>query len=313
MGTVVISVDAELGWGFHDLANPPARRVAAARGGWQRLLSLFDAHDVPATWAVVGHLFERHCDRTHADHPLGPDWFRRERGSWRDRPDLRFGRGLITDVRDADVGHELASHTYSHVQFGDVTRDVARAEVEASVAAAREFGVDTHSFVFPRNNVAHQDVLADAGIRCYRGANPSPASSVEKLRNALVDSRSPPLVHPERDEHGLVNVPASLFLYGFEDRPRDIVTPVRGDPILRQVEAGLDAAASDEGVLHLWLHPNNLVDASAERRMNRVLTAVAAHRDAGDVTVETMQAVAERTASASSERAAAGRTARHDC
>ena len=294
MGTVVFSVDAELGWGFHDLSDPPTDRVAAGRDGWLRALSLFEMHGVPATWAVVGHLYAGGCDRRHEDHPVGSEWFHRERDQWRDRPDLRFGRSLIAAVRDADADHELASHTYSHVQFGDATRAVARAEVERSVAAAREFGVDTHSFVFPRNDVGHRSVLADAGIACYRGPNPAPESSVEKLRNALVSARPPPLVQPSRDEHGLVNVPASLYLYGFENRPRDIVTSVRGDPIVRQVEAGLDAAAESDGVLHLWLHPNNLVDAAAERRLDRVLGAVAERRDAGDVTVETMAEAAEQ-------------------
>ena len=294
MGTVVISVDAELGWGFHDLANPPTDRVAAGRNGWLRLLALFDSYDVPATWAVVGHLYADQCDRNHEDHPLGPEWFHRERDSWRSRPDLRFGTSLISAVQDAYADHELASHTYSHVQFGDTTREVARAEVEQSVDTARKFGVETRSFVFPRNNIAHRGVLADAGIRCYRGANPAPHSGVEKVRNALGSSRAPPLVQPERDEHGLVNIPASLYLYGFEKRPRDIVSTVRGDPIVRQVEAGLEEAAGSDGVLHLWLHPNNLVDGPSERRMDRVLEAVAERRDAGDLTVETMFEVAEQ-------------------
>jgi peptidoglycan/xylan/chitin deacetylase (PgdA/CDA1 family) len=297
MGTVVISVDAELGWGFHDLQDPPTARLAAGRNGWLRLVSLFDAYDVPATWAIVGHLYTDRCDRMHANHPFGPEWFDRERESWRTRPDLRFGRPLIAAVRDADADHELASHTYSHVQFGGATREVARAEVEQSVAAAREFGVDTKSLVFPRNDVGHLDVLADAGIECYRGANPAPQSGMKKLRNALVSDRSPPLVEPERDEHGLVNVPASLYLYGFENRPRDVVATFRGDPILRQVRTGLDEAADSDGVLHLWLHPNNLVDEVAERRLDRVLEAVAARRDAGEVTVETMAGVAEKMVS----------------
>jgi peptidoglycan/xylan/chitin deacetylase (PgdA/CDA1 family) len=56
----VISVDAELGWGFHDI-DPPTSRVEAARTGWKRLAGLFNEYDVPATWAVVG----RQCDEQH--------------------------------------------------------------------------------------------------------------------------------------------------------------------------------------------------------------------------------------------------------
>ena len=138
MGSVVISLDAELGWGFHDMAEPPSARVEASRSGWRSLVGLFERHDIPATWAVVGHLFEESCDGRHDDHPAAPEWFDAERTRWADRPDLRFGGDVLDALLESDVDHDVGSHTFSHVlATGDrVTRDVFAADVELSVDAA---------------------------------------------------------------------------------------------------------------------------------------------------------------------------------
>ncbi|WP_255149584.1 polysaccharide deacetylase family protein [Halorarius halobius] len=290
MGSVVISVDAELGWGFHDLAKPPERRVESGRPGWRALLDLFDEFDVPATWAYVGHLLLEDCDGQHGDYPSG--WFTRERGEWSDRPDLRFGRELVKAVRAADADHELGCHTFSHVEFGDASTELARAEVEASVALANAEDIDLASFVFPRNNVGHLDVLAEWGFTCYRGETPVARtdSRLRRLLQATVGDWTPPLVEPRLDSYGMVNVPASLYLFSFEGRARSLVEPVFGDPVVRQACRGIDAAADGDGVLHLWLHPNNLVDDRDRDRMRAILE----HVERRGVRVETMRGVAER-------------------
>jgi len=301
MGSVVLSLDAELGWGFHDLESPPTARVDHARNGWKRLIDCFEEFDVPATWAVVGHLFLDDCDGTHASHPAGESWFAAERGRWRSRPELRFGDGLIERVNESDVDHEIGCHSFSHVLFGDrrTDRTLALAELEASVDAAGEKGVALSSFVFPRNVVGHRDTLAESDFSCYRGAAPARrfdelpgGRPLRKLAEATIDA--PPLVSPYRDEFGLVNVPASLYLFGFEGAARSVAESARGDPVVAAAKRGIDAAARREGVFHLWLHPNNLVASRDTRRMRAVLAYLARKRDAGGVSIETMGEVAER-------------------
>ncbi|MWV65478.1 polysaccharide deacetylase family protein [Halorubrum sp. JWXQ-INN 858] len=298
MGSVVLSIDAELGWGHHDLDDPPPDRVEAGRDGWRLLVDALDEYEIPATWAVVGHLFLADCDGHHADHPLAGDWFEHERNRWRGRPDLRFGPSLIEAVANADVDHEIGCHTFSHVEFGHASDQVARAELVASLRAAAALDVDTpmRSVVFPRNSVGHRDVLAEWGFDCYRGTAPTVDGALggrlHKITRATVDT--PPIVTPSVDEYGLVDVPASLYLYGFEGPARRLAERVWDDPIVRAVERGLDALADVDGVFHLWLHPNNLVGDAEIVRLRRVLEAVARRRDDGDVRIETMQDVAKR-------------------
>jgi peptidoglycan/xylan/chitin deacetylase (PgdA/CDA1 family) len=300
MGSVVISVDAELGWGFHDWEEPPERRVEAARDGWETLLELCSTYDVPATWAVVGHLFLDDCDCYHADHPSIPGWFERERGAWADRPDLRFGPELIDAIRESSPDHEIASHTFSHVVFDDprATREILDAELAKAVEIAAENGIEYDSFVFPRNAVCARDLLAEHGFTAYRGERtPRPdgfARAASKLADVLRPERLP-IHQPTVDEHGLVDVPPSLYLFGFEGLPRKVFSRVWTDPVVRQARHGIARAATEDGVFHLWLHPNNLTTDRDRARMEAVLASLVRHRAESGLRVETMREVAERT------------------
>jgi peptidoglycan/xylan/chitin deacetylase (PgdA/CDA1 family) len=295
MGSVVVSVDAELGWGFHDLANPPTARVENARSGWRTLADLCERYDVPATWAVVGHLLLEDCDGRHADHPLGAAWFGRERGSWANRPDLRFGPSLVARLVESGLDHDVGCHTFSHVQFDDCSRSVAAAELDRFQALAAEWGIDASSVVFPRNAVGHRDLLADRGFTCYRGARPTPTLAGKLLRARGLTPVE--LASPSVDEHGLVDVPPSLFLFGFEGHVRRLSRPLVGDPVVVYARRGIDRAAETDGVFHMWLHPNNLVGEAQVDRVERVFAHLDDRRDAVDI--ETMATVAGRTRAAS--------------
>lgn len=307
MGSVVISVDAELAWGFHDLPEPPRRRIEAARPAWSRLLEAFETFSVPATWAVVGHLFLEECDGAHQAHPGSPGWlrerwFERDPGGRAEEHDAWFAPDLVRAIQEARPAHEIACHGFSHVEFGDpaTTRELAVAEVEASIEAAASMDVSLHSFVFPRNNVGHRDVLASYGFTSYRGTRPGrwfdalPTPRAGKLLDATVVRSTPPLVSPEIDEHELVDLPASLDLFGFEGTVRSAIEPVFGDPVVRQARAGIDRAVDGEGVFHLWLHPNNLLDERDFDRLDAVLSYVAERHERTALAVETMQTVSER-------------------
>ncbi|WP_336003486.1 polysaccharide deacetylase family protein [Halorientalis halophila] len=300
MGTVVLSIDAELGWGFHDFAEPPRDRLASARQGWQALVDLCAEYRVPATWAVVGHLFLDDCDGRHRDHPAPPGWFDHERGPDRMSRSLRFADGLIDRIDESDVEHEIGIHTFSHVEMGapETTATQADAELSAAVDAARVHGVEPRSFVFPRNNVGHLQALSDNGITCFRGTKPTDdpradgAGAVDKVARATVSDAGPPLVRARRNSLGLVNVPASLYLFGFEGVARSVAEPFVGDPVAVQARRGIDDAAAADGIFHMWLHPNNLVAPRDVRRLRSIFEHLARVRARTDLQVRTMGEIA---------------------
>ena len=324
-GTVVVSLDAELAWGYHDehesaVGSDRLQRAHAAltrgyypghgitsdeletaRESWIRLLDSFDEFDVPATWAIVGHLFRDGCDGEHADHPLAPEWFANDPGGTVAEQPLWFAPDLVDAIVDRSTNHEIGSHSYSHVEFGadGTNRETATAELQATSAATDH---SLTSLVFPRNRVGHLDALADHGFTCYRGNmnrwyDGSVARPAAKAANMLVQRSPPPISHPTVDEHGLVDVPASLNLFGFEGIARSLAAPFVADPLVRQAKLGIERAVAEEGVFHCWFHPNDVLRPSHLGRVRAVLEHVATRREHGDVTVATMSEIAERTLS----------------
>jgi len=316
-GTVVVSVDAELCWGFHDQVTMPADRIAAPRASWRFLTALFEKYEIPATWAVVGHLCLDGCDGTHADHPCEGAWFSRDPGGVVTADSRWFAPRLVTNIRDSAVGHDIGLHAFSHVEFGakTTTPAIADAELHHGVTAVGRLGITPASFVFPRNNVGHRSLLAARGFTCYRGPRPerwydtSLVPGVETLAKGATYAvgSSPPIVSPAVDDTGLVNIPASLFLFSFGGLPQRVAERIGRDPIVRQVEAGLDDLRSQPaGVLHLWLHPNNITTRRDRRRMNAISALIAAYRDRFGITVATMADVAEQILDDTTDTTAVG-------
>lgn len=290
-GSVVISIDAELGWGFHDFDSPPEARLERSRDGWKALATLLDEYRVPATWAIVGHLLLDACDSRHADHPAGEQWFEWEREGQRD---LRFGDGLVDRVRDAPTDHEISCHTFSHVEFGDpdTSRDVAVGELEYCQEIFGECGIDFSTFVFPRNMIGHRDVLAEFDLDAYRGGRPPKGSIFDQAVAPLRGNYEPNFSEPTIDEYGLVNVPPSQYLYCFEGIYHQIAARTVGDPMVAQARQGIDAAAESGSIFHMWLHPNNLTGGLQRRRFEQILEYIDQRRD--DIRIETIADVAAR-------------------
>lgn len=291
MGAVVISLDAELGWGFHHREALPVERVRQGRTAWRRLCELFDRYELPATWAVVGHLLLEECNEDHETHPAGPRLCEGPREAW-------FADGLVDRVLGAEVDHEVGCHGFTHVHFQheSMTRSEAARELRRAREAVARLAGDPTSFVFPVNEVGHLDLLAEHGFDCYRGRQPTRPGPGRKLADSVLGRGAPPLVEPAVDPRGLVNVPASQYLFGFEGVARSAVEPVFGDPVVGRARRGLDRLADggNGDVLHLWLHPHNLTRERDFERMRAVLSYAAELRDRGEIHVETMRDVARR-------------------
>jgi peptidoglycan/xylan/chitin deacetylase (PgdA/CDA1 family) len=298
VGTLVTSIDAELAWGFHHV-DLPEERLRRARRSWRRLVDLFDRFGAPATWAVVGHLFLENCEESHGGHPAGERPCERDAGAL---PAGRawFGGDLVDAVAGADADHEIAGHGHTHVHFDHdrMSPSFARSELESTRGAARQAGHDPSSFVFPVNRVAHRRLLGECGFDCYRGPAPTRGSPTgrraRKAAGALVDRGHPPVVRPRVDDHGLVNVPASMCLFDEVGPVGPVAEAVHGDPIAARARRGIDAAIARDGVCHLWFHPHEATTDRDFERLRAILTHAAERREAGDLRVETMGAVADR-------------------
>ena len=313
--TFALSLDTELIWGVFQQYSP-ARFEAAypdVRGSIRAILTLLERFEIPATWAVVGHLFLERCERdtagvAHPDilHPRqsgrSEDWYRRDPCTDVVRDHLWYGPDVLDMIQGARVEQEIGSHSFAHPHYGDpeLTREAAAADLDACLAAASARGIALRSFVFPGNIEGHHDLLRDRGFRAYRGTGPEedrvramPSPLRRPARLAMQILGLPPLVgRPTEKLPGLWNIPASTLLMTRTGLRRLSSRQAR----LRRVRTGIAAAQQAGGVFHLWTHPWNLADDPAYHLalLEGILEFVASERHAGRLRVETMGTMAVR-------------------
>jgi peptidoglycan/xylan/chitin deacetylase (PgdA/CDA1 family) len=311
-GVFIISLDFELTWGTLDILGPDKwnkiykleREVII-----DRLLDLFIEFDIPATWCILGHLFldrcapvggRKHPEIVRARHAWHPeDWFVRDPCTTVEEAPIFYGRDLVEKIRDCPVPQEIGSHSFSHVIFGDpgCSAEAARSELAECLRLAREMQIEMTSFVFPRNEIGHLEVLEELGFKCYRGVEPNWFENAGYPHNLqrlmrLIDvlrAAKPPVVLPEREENGLWNIPASAMYFPANGVRRYISIERR----VKRCIKGLDAAAAEKKIFHLWFHPTNMADEMEKMfaGLRKILEHAAALRKRGDLDILPMNAL----------------------
>jgi len=320
-GTFALTFDTELIWGSFDSTSPDVfeRRYPDIRGTIDAVLRLLERYEVSATWAIVGHLFLRECTRDSAGlaHPelVRPrqrwrpgDWYAADPCTDRARDPLWYGDDVLDSLQGARVTQEIGCHSFAHVVYGDpdLTREAVDTDLDACVARAAERALTLRSFVFPRNVEGHHEALRAHGFNAFRGADPVwHARLPGPLARAahLVDQAAglaPPVSKPAEKLPGLWNIPGSALLIHRLGVRRAIPMASR----VRKARTGLHRAAASGGVFHLWTHPFNL--AGDRTFMLATLEAIVreavAARSRGDISIETMGAMAERLARSPMDR-----------
>jgi peptidoglycan/xylan/chitin deacetylase (PgdA/CDA1 family) len=284
----VISIDTELLWGVAYLPNHPAFELMRANPSKTRkaiydLLSLFEQHNVPATWAVVGHLFLNACDGLHSDlFAEKQSWCRYDPGSdFRSDP-LYYGRDLIEAILGSKVEHEIGYHSFSHVRFSDCSEAAAEAEILAGIKLAKDFGIKLRSFVFPENDVSHLDILKRNDFAIFRGQSrfrwSADQNFVIRGLNAAIDKISIGSALPEwRD--GLWETNSNLSFDG-------LCVPYA---LHFRAISGLQLAIKSRQVYHLSFHPYDLLlRPTLLKYLDKFLTKAAAKRNRSVLKIMTM-------------------------
>ena len=275
-----------------------------------RLLTLLAEFGVSATWCIVGHLLLSACSRQHGvKHPeiVRPahswaqgDWFEHDPCGSEEADGIFYGASLVEEVRSCRVRQEIGCHSFSHVIFGDAgcSRETAASELAECVRLASQAGIGLQSFAFPRNSIGHLDVLRDYGFTSYRGPEPvwyeraGMPSLVKRLAHLadVLSARRPPIVMPQESVDGVWNIPGSMLFFPMHGGRRHIPPSVR----VRRAIKGVERAADDRGIFHLWLHPTNLAD-QPEKMFGALATVferVAQLREQGRLDVLPMASVA---------------------
>jgi len=276
-GQFVISLDFELLWGVRDHADKQSygQNVLGAREAVPRMLELFEASGIRATWATVGFLFCKTKEELMAALPAErPAYVNQRLSNYTyldevgkdERSDPYYFAASLVDAISKTPGQELGTHTMSHyycLEDGE-TLTAFEADLVAAKALSDLRGVSLKSIVFPRNQFtsAHLEVCARQGITHYRG-NPdgwayraakgseqTPSKRALRLIDAYSGALGSQTFLPRRD--GLIDVPASRFL-----RPGAGKLAALHPLHLSTIKRGMTQAAKAGRGYHLWWHPHN--------------------------------------------------------
>lgn len=277
-GAFVISLDFELYWGVRDLVTLDAYRtnLEGVHVAVPRMLDLFSAHDVHATWACVGLLFAR--DQEEARHfapELRPTYVRQELSPYGalDRPGLDtdsicyFAPHLVREICSRPH-QEIATHTFSHFYCGEPGQTAAQfeADLSAAIAISTAHGCSPTGLVFPRNqcNEQYLPVLLRQGVHTYRGLQSvwmlqrgaswwsTSVRRCMRLADNYIRLSRDLSTEPRRARKLPHNVPGSRFLRPYSPTFRPLA-PLRSHRLCQE----MTAAAESGKIYHLWWHPHN--------------------------------------------------------
>lgn len=311
-GTFILSLDTEIAWGTY--TNLHARAAVFDRYPelLRRLIRQLDIFEIPATWAVVGHLLldegtQPQAPQPHYTFAAKPDTHRVYHSG---HPAAWFyGRYVIDAIQAMRVPQEIASHTLTHLLAGDagVSRELFVQQLAETVALHTTHGLAApRSLVYPRNQIAHTECLADHGFIAYRGEQHErvrlPAAIGRLWRFADYWLATPPPTYDPatcETDHGVVNLPASQFLMSYDGIRSRIPTRAR----VEQARRGLADAAAHGTIYHLWFHPFNLGSGEAMfDALTQILALVWHARERGAIQTLTMAGAAETVLSSVSGR-----------
>lgn len=305
-GTVTLSMEIELGWGTHDRAeytyfSPDA---SAESETLTKLLDCCDRYEIPISFDVVGHLLHDSCSGEHpGPHP--DSWWTEDPGTDHERDPLFYAPQLIERIQQADVDHEICTHTYSHILTETVSEEIVVDEIQKASEVHETFGLQTpQSIVFPRHQTPSLEVLEGTDIEIIRRPMEnyhSPSGLVRKFFWALRRTHPVTAVDDSGDVFETFCTPhpslsTGLLPVGQEsEHPllRLIPTVARQKVHERYLRSAVENAATTGEYVHLWSHLFNIANDVQWNPIQSGLQHIAERRDSGEITVQTMAELPE--------------------
>lgn len=313
--TFVISIDLEMSWGSVHHGRPHRTTpYEDERDIVSTVLRLMEKHGISATWAIVGHLFLSSCAPVEGrKHPEirrpkyrwhTADWYDLDPSSSVAEDPTWYGPDLIEMIESCGVQQEIGSHSFGHIIAGDPDCDseAFESDLRACKELADEAGITLASFVYPRNSIAHLDVLERLGFTAFRGA-PRAAGTGHGTGRRRLDSLARALIpRLHRPEHpqwlgNLVDVPQTYLFDPDSETARRMGTGLWSLLVRRQLEGAIQTGS----LFHLWFHTHNLSANRSRsfRALDDLFGAARKAMDAGRLENLTMSQVAGRLGSQS--------------
>ncbi len=260
---IIISIDFELAWGTGGKSvylpiHKKEREII------KNFLNLCKEFKIPCTWATVGNIFLTDVsDVKRRDVEIFGNGKRIYESFLTDGmsdESLWFGEDIIEQILACTTPQEIGCHTFFHTPATETSAvDFKKELMLASRIAKEKFGLTLKSFVYPKNYIAHINILNEVGFTNFRGNDSISVfglygrSRMAQRLESLFALPIPP-VH-DTILGGVRNIPASYFLG--EKLFQNVSVPMLFR--LKRIERSLKKVVEHGGIFHLWFHPHNLV------------------------------------------------------
>ena len=196
-------------------ATEPSR-LHANHEGTKAILKLAERHDISITWAICGKTAEEDPEAYQA-------------------------------ISKSDAGHEIAIHTYSHIDVSSCSPEELEGEIERCKKALGLHSLP-RTFIFPWNKEGHFPTLRKMGFLAYRGP--------KRIIGGPIKT------------NGLWNIPP-VYYVGEKS--------FGASPLIKRF---IDFCIACHSAFHLWLHPWSIVqDGSCEVFVRKTLEPVFKYLD----------------------------------
>ncbi len=277
-GICIISFDCEGRWGLADQAYEPLTQMITdenLRESYDDIFASLTAADLPATFACVQLFLRDHKDVSDDELNSYGATFPYLRDVRAARADDLSGWHAPWLLDAIPKNHEIGLHGFTHIPWSELSPDQARAELANTPAEFRR------TLIYPRNDVAHTDLLAEYGCEGYRVASKKRKGAAKLLAEA--NPYSAP-AEPIKTGGNVVEIPGGYFINWQRGARRHIpqsLSRMRARNCLRD-------AAKTGGVAHFWIHPENIAThPKTMQNFQAIVDEVARAHSAGDINVMT--------------------------
>ncbi|MFO8065976.1 MAG: hypothetical protein R6U11_00200, partial [Bacteroidales bacterium] len=278
IGKFVVSIDFELAWGgvFNEnILRNNLELYKKTRKAIDAIIELFEKYQISATWAFVGHLMLESCAKVdNRKHPeiirpnyswYDKDWFYYDPCYREEENSIWYADDVLKRIMSCQVEQEIASHSFSHILFGEegCSKECAESDIRKCIEVASSYNIKLSSFIFPFNSIGHKDILKKYGFIIYRDHGIERYSKIKnnKVKSiaSIIDkvlAFSPTTGRIKKDEYGLYCIQGNMCYYRYKGWKNKITYK----SAVKQAKKGIDLAIEKGELFHLWFHPYQIAD-----------------------------------------------------